>query len=159
MAEEKEKVDYSLLIMGEEVWRWWSADGGYYTRYRSDLGEHIGELAAESMQYVNFGGYPWDVKTVIPKCLRCKSRKRYRKLLMSIGYPPKIAEFVSSFPGTLREMDNRANDKVRKARASFSYLQCMWLTTFFGHVLTPKFNGYRAEIRNNLAETAPDKES
>ena len=140
-------VDYSLLIEGEEVWRWWSADGGYYTSYRRDLGEDIGLLASEVLTHVNHGGNPWPIHADIPKCLRCKSRKRMKKLLMSIGYPARMAEFTASFPAMLRGVDRESH----KDKLSLPYLQCSWLMHYFGYVLTPKFSGCRAEIRDNLS--------
>lgn len=54
------------------------------------LPELIGKMPEEPTR-IRFGDLEWEIKVPIPKVLRCKSRKRLIKLLMSTGMPRNTA--------------------------------------------------------------------
>lgn len=131
--------DYSLLLNGEEVLRTKTEpDGRISTRYRSDLGPDILNLFVEYESNIQESNFPYTSKYTIPKILRCHSKKRLRRLLMSYGECPKAASIVAGFAKVHHDVDI----KLGKHKNGVSYLQCLALSYFFSDT--------HATIQDNL---------
>lgn len=83
--------------MGEQTDRklYFSVNGVVYTEIIEF--QTVTPEAAESELPLNGGCFTARIK--MPKVLRCKSRKRFAKLLMSIGVPRNAAHNVTAKPG------------------------------------------------------------